>query len=51
MCSLSVIPRDNGYLLGKNRDEQIARGAGLPPEVRESCGAKLIYPGDREGGT
>ena len=49
MCSLSVIPRDNGYLLG-NRDEQIARGAGLPPEVCESCGAKVIYPGDRKGG-
>ena len=39
MCSLSVIPSDNGYLLG-NRDEQIARGAGLPPEVCESCAPK-----------
>jgi transport and Golgi organization protein 2 len=51
MCSLSVIPRDNGYLVGMNRGEQIARGAGLPPEVRESCGAKVIYPGGGEGGT
>jgi len=49
MCSLSIIPRDNGYLLGMNRHEQTARGAGLPPEVRESCGTKVIYPGGESG--
>jgi len=50
MCTLSVIPRDNGYLLGMNRDERIARGAGLPPEIREVAGAKAIYPTDGDGG-
>ena len=51
MCTLSVIPGDNGYLLGMNRDERIARGAGLPPQVREVAGARAIYPTDGEGGT
>jgi Transport and Golgi organisation 2 len=51
MCTLSVIPRDNGYLLGMNRDERIVRAAGLPPEVREVAGAKVIYPTDGECGT
>ena len=51
MCTLSVIPRDNGYLLGMNRDERIARGAGLPPQVREFAGARAIYPTDGHGGT
>lgn len=51
MCTLSVIPRDNGYLLGMNRDEKIARSAGLPPVVREVAGAKAIYPTDGDGGS
>jgi len=51
MCTLSVIPRDNGYLVGFNRDERITRGAGLPPAVREVAGAKAICPTDGDGGT
>ena len=51
MCTLSVITRDDGYLLGMNRDERIARGAGLPPEVRVFAGARAIYPSDGAGGT
>jgi hypothetical protein len=34
-----------------NRDERIARGAGLPPQVREVAGARAIYPTDGDGGT
>lgn len=51
MCTLSVITRDDGYLLGMNRDERIARGAGLPPEVRVFAGTKAIYPSDGDGGS
>src|SRR5215469_4417886 len=51
MCTLSVITRDNGYLVGMNRDERIARGAGLAPEVREFAGMNAIYPSDGDGGT
>lgn len=51
MCTLSVVTSDNGYLLGMNRDERIARGAGTPPEARELGGTKAIYPSDGAGGT
>src|SRR5215469_14296815 len=51
MCTLSVITRDNGYLVGMNRDERIARSAGLAPEVHESGGMNAIYPSDGDGGT
>jgi hypothetical protein len=51
MCTLSVIPRDNGFLLGMNRDEKIARGAGLPPHVHVVHGTRAVYPGDGDSGT
>jgi hypothetical protein len=51
MCTLSVVARENGYLLGMNRDERIERGAGCGPEAREIDGTRVIYPTDGEGGT
>ena len=51
MCTLSLVTRDNGYLLGMNRDERIARGAGVPPEALECNGTKVIYPSDSTGST
>lgn len=51
MCTLSIITRNNGYLLGMNRDEKIARGAGLPPEARDSGGTRAVYPTDGADGT
>ena len=32
MCTVRLLPRKDGYLLGMNRDEKIARGTGSPPE-------------------
>jgi transport and Golgi organization protein 2 len=51
MCTLSVITHEDGYLLGMNRDERIARGAGLPPECRDCGGTRAIYPTDGADGT
>jgi hypothetical protein len=51
MCTLSVVTRDKGYLLGMNRDEKIARGAGAPPGTRELGDTRVIYPSDGSGGT
>jgi hypothetical protein len=51
MCTLSVVTRDNGYLLGMNRDERITRGAGAPSVAREVGGTRVIYPSDGSGGT
>jgi hypothetical protein len=51
MCTLSVVTRDDGYLLGMNRDERVERGAGLPPAAHEVGGVRAIYPTDGAGGT
>jgi uncharacterized protein with NRDE domain len=37
--------------MAMNRDEQIARGAGMPSEMHEFDGTKAIYPNDGDGGT
>jgi len=51
MCTLTVVTRNNAYLMAMNRDETIARGAGFPAEIHEFEGAKAIYPSDGDGGT
>jgi hypothetical protein len=37
--------------MAMNRDEKIARGAGVPPEMHEFDGTRAIYPNDGDGGT
>ena len=51
MCTLTVVTGSDTYLMAMNRDEKIARGAGMPTEIHEFEGAKAIYPTDGEGGT
>src|SRR5271157_3060328 len=51
MCTLTVVIGDDTYLMAMNRDEKIARGAGLSPEVHEFDGTRAIYPSDGDGGT
>jgi Transport and Golgi organisation 2 len=51
MCTLTVTTCDNGYLVGMNRDERVARGPGLEPATYEADGTYAIYPTDGEGGT
>ena len=51
MCTLSVIPRTNDYLLAMNRDERIERGAGELPEIYHRNGTTAVYPSDGAGGT
>ena len=50
MCTLTVVTRNDTYLLAMNRDEKISRGAGFPPEIHEFEGDKAIYPSDGDGG-
>ena len=40
MCTLSFIPKESGYLVGMNRDEQIARARAHPPCIIGNA----IYP-------
>jgi hypothetical protein len=51
MCTLTVVTRNDMYLMAMNRDEKIARGTGFPPEIHEFEGTKAIYPSDGDGGT
>jgi hypothetical protein len=50
MCTLSFIPKSNGYLLGMNRDEKIARGHGSPPYVRRLSSKDVLFPSEENGG-
>jgi hypothetical protein len=51
MCTLTFLPKENGYYLAMNRDERIARGVGSPPERVDLAGVKAVFPRDTEGGT
>ena len=51
MCTLTVVTDNDEYIMAMNRDEKIARGAGLPPETYEFDGTRAIYRSDGDGGT
>ena len=51
MCTLTVVIDTDGFLMAMNRDEKIARGAGLPPEIHEFDGTRAIYPSEGNGST
>ena len=51
MCTVTLIARKRGYLLGMNRDEKRARPKGLPPSQRGIGGHRVIYPSEPSGGT
>jgi hypothetical protein len=51
MCSVSFLPRDDGYDLAMNRDESRQRVAGLPPEIRVERQRRILAPSEPGGGT
>jgi len=51
MCTVTFIPREDGFYIAMNRDERIARPSAVPPAVFGQRFAKSIYPLDSEGGT
>src|SRR5215472_9701709 len=51
MCTVTFIPREDGFYVAMNRDERIARPSAIPPAVFGQGFAKSIYPLDSEGGT
>ena len=51
MCTLSFIPKPDGYLLAMNRDELKSRATAAPPSVHHSHSGSLIYPQEPSGGT
>ncbi len=51
MCSVSFIPRDDGYVLAMNRDELLSRESALPPEVFLRGRLGVLCPREWSGGT
>jgi hypothetical protein len=51
MCSVSFLPREDGFILAMNRDERLSRISALPPEVLEHDGMVALYPRELSGGT
>ena len=50
MCTLTFVPAEDGYLVGMNRDELLARPVALPPRVFERSGIEMVYPREPSGG-
>jgi hypothetical protein len=51
MCTVTFIPREVGYYLAMNRDEQLNRIAGQPPQKRFIDGRTILSPSEPGGGT
>lgn len=51
MCTVTFIARRSGYALGMNRDEKLARVAGLPPAEQRCGGRGVLCPSEPGGGT
>lgn len=51
MCTITFMPRRQGYRLGMNRDEKRSRAQGLAPTLREIHGCRVLYPSEPTGGT
>jgi len=50
MCTVTFIPRSNGYCLGMNRDELLTRHIARPPK-RETVISGVLCPTEPGGGT
>lgn len=51
MCTVTFVPRQQGYLLAMNRDEKRSRPTGLPPVKRTLNGQVVLAPSEPGGGT
>jgi len=51
MCTVTFIPRSDGFYFAMNRDERVARASASPPAIFEQGRVASIYPLDCEGGT
>src|SRR5262245_25767634 len=51
MCTVSFLPRPEGFYLAMNRDEKRDRFAALPPDVVQLESHRAIFPREPTGGT
>lgn len=50
MCTVTIVPYNDGFRLVCNRDERRDRPAAAPPTVHQLQGSAAIYPADPVGG-
>lgn len=51
MCTLTFIPKNEGYLAGMNRDELLTRPTALLPQIHSQNGMEYVCPREPSGGT
>jgi hypothetical protein len=51
MCSVTFLPREEGFVLAMNRDELISRVPALPPKVHHRGELTVLCPSEPSGGT
>lgn len=51
MCTITFIARKNGFALGMNRDEKLARVPALPPSIVQTRARRALFPSEPGGGT
>src|SRR5262249_33874050 len=51
MCTVSFLPRRQGFYLARNRDKKRDRLAGLAPTVVQIEGHRAVFPSEPTGGT
>ncbi len=51
MCTVSFLPRPNGFYLAMNRDEKRTRSSALPPAIVDLAKRRAMFPREPNGGT
>jgi hypothetical protein len=51
MCTVSFLPKPQGFYLAMNRDEKLDRFAALPPKIVDLANRQAIFPREPTGGT
>jgi hypothetical protein len=51
MCTISFLPKPQGFYLAMNRDEKLDRFAALPPKIVDLADRRAIFPREPKGGT
>src|SRR5262249_22211035 len=51
MCTLTLAPTSDGYVVGMNRDEKLTRPKAAIPKRWDLQNAEAIYPSEPSGGT
>ena len=51
MCTVSFLPKAQGFYLAMNRDEKLERSTALPPKIVDLASRRVILPREPTGGT